>query len=339
MTRTDSLRRRLLVEGPPTLLGALALRRSFASEGGSPKDTAGGKHTARGAHTARGRFAFVLIGDVPYFRLEELMLEQMFEAFDDGLAFVIHIGDLKAGWERCDDALLEARAALLERSPVPLVYVPGDNEWSDCSRPRAGGFDPRERLDWLRRRFFSKPAAIGGRPDRDGLAFERQADARPGGLVENLRWRRDGVRFVTLNLPGGNNGLRAAGLGVEDWRARERLNAEWLRGGYALAARERDAAVVVAAHANPRFDRRRQDGYADFRALLVELSEGFPGPTLFLHGDTHRHGVEQLTPKLLRVESFGSPFANLWVRIDVDANADRPFRISRQWIDRASPPP
>jgi hypothetical protein len=309
------------------------LRRSFATEGDSPKDTPGGKHIAR------GRFAFVLIGDVPYFRLEELMLEQMFEAFDDDLAFVIHIGDLKAGWERCDDALLEARAALLERSPVPLVYVPGDNEWSDCSRPRAGGFDPHERLDWLRRRFFAKPAAVGGRADRSGLAFERQADARAGGLLENLRWRRGGVRFVTLNLPGGNNGLRAAGLGIEDWRARERLNAEWLRDSYALAARERDAAVVVAAHANPRFDRRRKDGYADFRALLVELSEGFPGPTLFLHGDTHRHTVEQLTPKLLRVEGFGSPFANLWVRIDVDANADRPFRISRQWIDRATPLP
>ncbi|MFP5407143.1 MAG: hypothetical protein ACLGHY_12685, partial [Gammaproteobacteria bacterium] len=83
----------------------------------------------------------------------------------------------------------------------------------------------------------------------------------------------------------------------------------------------------------------RTDGYAAFRALLVHESRAFPGHTLFLHGDTHHHGIERLAARLVRVESYGSPFANFWVRVDVDPAARDPFTITSRRVDQDPPPP
>ncbi len=343
-----------------------------------PTDRPLGQHATHPAvPDAQAAFAFALIGDIPYNPLEAGMLAPLFESFDADLSFAIHIGDLKASWERCDDSLLGARLALLATSPVPLVFVPGDNEWTDCGRTRAGAFDPRERLDWLRKHVFSKAAPLAaslvaqpGEPARSGPAtdpspfvgLERQADRRADGLPENLRWRHGGVRFVSLNVPGSNNGLAADGLDANDWRTRLQLNAAWLRDSYELARRDREVAMVVIAHANVGFDRDsndagrasgagrsgamtvdrlmgRTDGYAALRALLFEASNAFEGPTLFLHGDSHHHRIERLSPKLMRVESYGSPFSNLWVRIDVNPAAYDPFRISSRRVDRDPPLP
>ncbi len=298
-------------------------------------------------------FAFALIGDVPYNPLEVLVLRTVFASFDPDLAFALHVGDIKASWEACSDALLERRLALLASSPIPLVYVPGDNEWTDCARARAGRFDPRERLQWLRRRAFGAPAPTpsafaGGPSPRTPVleGFERQNEriADGNGLPENRRWRHRRVLFVTLNLPGSNDGLNADGLGPDDREQRTRANVQWLRDSYRVAADEAAAAVVVAAHANPRFGAapnrsRRVDGYAAFRTLLVDASNRFPRPTLFVHGDTHRHRVERITPKLLRVESHGSPFIDRWVRIDVEPGAAQPFRVSARSAQRASGEP
>ncbi len=287
-----------------------------------------------------GAFAFALIGDLPYNLLEVHVLEAVFESFDADLHFAVHVGDIKASWEPCSDSLLDGRITQLESSPVPLVYVPGDNEWSDCAGARAGRFDPLERLEWLRRRAFGAGMADPHPPFPPSghrlialEGIERHSDRFPDGLPENLRWTHRRVRFVTLNVPGGNNGLNVDALPRSDWERRAQANAQWLLDSYRIAADESATAVVVIAHANPRFGAARRrpwstDGYAGFRSLLENASNGFHGPTLFLHGDTHHHRVERIAPKLLRVESFGSPLSDRWVRIDVDPHASEPFRIT-----------
>lgn len=329
-------RRRRALEAAAACALAPALALAQAAAGAPPQAAARSAPPA----AAGGAFAFALIGDLPYNLLEVRVLEAVFASFDADLDFAVHVGDIKASWESCDDALLDRRVALLEASPVPLVYVPGDNEWSDCAGVRAGRFDPLERLDWLRRRAFGADASDPQRPFPPGghrlralQGIERHRDRFADGLPENLRWIHRRVRFLTLNVPGGNNGLNVDALPRSDWERRARANAQWLIDSYRVAAEESAAAVVVVAHANPRFGTTRRtpwstDGYAGFRSLLENASNGFAGPTLFVHGDTHRHSVERITPKLLRVESFGSPFSDRWVRIDVDPDAAEPFRIT-----------
>src|SRR5688572_9907562 len=79
-----------------------------------------------------------------------------------GPAFSIFVGDTKAAGERCTDAVVLGRtAAWCSRVEGPLVYTPGDNEWTDCWQDRAGRFDPLERLRRIRERFFAEPRSLG----------------------------------------------------------------------------------------------------------------------------------------------------------------------------------
>ena len=48
-----------------------------------------------------------------------------------------------------------------DRFEMPLLYTPGDNEWTDCHRPAAGTYNPLERLDAVREAFLRD--ARGGR--------------------------------------------------------------------------------------------------------------------------------------------------------------------------------
>jgi len=47
--------------------------------------------------------------------------------------------------------------------PIPVVYTPGENEWTDCHRANNGAYDPLERLSALRQVFFPVAGlALGG---------------------------------------------------------------------------------------------------------------------------------------------------------------------------------
>jgi hypothetical protein len=67
----------------------------------------------------------------------------------------------------------------------PLIYVPGENEWTDCDRANNGSYDPNERLALVRRLFASQPTSFG----QDRLRLTRQSAAYP----ENLRWTHGAV--------------------------------------------------------------------------------------------------------------------------------------------------
>jgi len=294
-----------------------------------------------------------LIGDVPYGRLEEQRLLTVLDDLSTKADLAIHVGDLKASTEPCSDTLLERRVSLLARCPIPLVFTPGDNDWLDCWRDKAGGYDPIERLEWLSRRIFAQGSLVlGGSPGPEtGLQEIEQQSQVDGGPPENLRWRAGGACWITLNLPGSNNGLNAS-IADEHRLERDRANRRWLEAGVEHAKAIGAGAMVVAVQANPRFERmkrsradtrdptgrnddgsskrrsRTEDGYEAFRSDLLRAQRESGRPMMLLHGDTHRFRHDWITPGLLRVECFGSPFAQSWVRILVDGSADPPFRVA-----------
>ena len=58
----------------------------------------------------------------------------------------MHVGDFKAQSVPCSDAEFEKIRDLFKSYPTPVVYTPGDNEWTDC---HGVGADPVERLTKL----------------------------------------------------------------------------------------------------------------------------------------------------------------------------------------------
>lgn len=290
---------------------------------------------ALAAITARAEpFTFAAFGDTPYSDAERRALPAMLAQMDaQSLAFVLHVGDIKSGDTPCDDAVYADRLALFETSRHPLLYTPGDNEWADCHRRAAGGFDPLERLRRLRAVFFAR-APLG----RTTLAVERQ-----GGLPENLRWRHGQVLFLTLHAVGSDNHRGKAGTPARaEFLARQRANLAWLAQGFAQAKRERLAGVVVAMQADPGFERlavgHPRPPYRKLLEALRRETERFPGQVLLIHGDTHWQRVDQPLrdagtrrplANFTRLEVYGSPFMG-WVKVTVDADAPALFRFEPQ---------
>ncbi|MBL8491480.1 MAG: hypothetical protein JNM82_11930 [Rhodocyclaceae bacterium] len=293
------------------------------------------------AGPARGQgFAFGLFGDLPYTRYERQHLPDLLaEMGREALAFAIHDGDIKSGGSRCDDETFQDILAVFRDAPQPLVYVPGDNEWVDCHRPAAGRYDPEERLARLRALFFAGEESLG----RRRIHVERQS--RNPAFVdyrENMRWERDGIAFLTLNLPGSQNNFRGPDGGAgpsAEFMKRAIANRAWIADAFALARRRHSPGMVIVIQGNPGIEAfnagEGHPGYRDFLAQLLDETRRFPGQVVLVHGDTHLHRIDHplLDPltrapvtNFRRVETFGSPFMG-WVKGWADAASPEVFRF------------
>jgi len=274
-----------------------------------------------GAETWR----FGLIGDVPYSDHERRELPLMLDQIaGSGVDFMAHIGDFKHGKDRCDDSLFADRHQLFEASRAPFVFVPGDNEWTDCDRLSNGAYDPLERLDKLRRLFWNDGFTLGQRK----LPLQRQA----GGYPEHARFRLGPVLFVSLNIPGGFNNFGLTDTPSPEYAARNPVVLAWLADSFALARREGLAGIVLLFQANPGFKHFSQGlGHQGYRAFLEQLQAetmNFSGQVVAVHGDTHRsridHPLRDASGKPLanftRVETFGYPIMG-WTEGRIDTGS------------------
>ncbi len=274
---------------------------------------------------------FAIIGDTPYSAYERAELPKMLEAIADSQAqFVAHIGDFKSGKDRCDDVLFESRRHLFNASRAPFVFVPGDNEWSDCDRISNGSYDPFERLNKLRSLFMSDGFSLGQKK----LALERQA----GNYPEHSRFRLGPVLFVTLNLPGGNNNWGLTSQASPEFLSRNPVVIDWLKESFALARRDKLAGIVLLFQADPEFKHFNQgighQGYREFLELLRHETSQYTGQVVAVHGDSHISRIDRpLRDKqgrpmsnFVRVETFGYPMMG-WTRGVIDTESSALFRF------------
>jgi hypothetical protein len=78
----------------------------------------------------------------------------------------VSIGDIKNGSSRCDTSYFQLIRSDFDGFADPLVYTPGDNEWTDCHQANNGGYQPAgptppggepARLETVRAIFFDHP--------------------------------------------------------------------------------------------------------------------------------------------------------------------------------------
>lgn len=277
-------------------------------------------------------FVFAVMGDAPYNEREEAPHAAMLERMNsEALAFIVHVGDFKAGnASPCTDALFARRKAQFDASAHPFVYTPGDNEWTDCRRPGNGPFDPLERLAKLRQMFFADDLSLGRR--RMPTAAQRDRSGTCGAYPENRAWTHLRVRFVTLNIPGSDNNVGFDAASDAEARCRNDANRRWLERAVAESADAQTRALVVLIQANPWFTRKPV--YEDFLAQLQAAAQRLRKPVLFVHGDTHTYRVDmpfrdatgQPLANLVRLETYGSPFVG-WVKVRVDPADPDVFRF------------
>ncbi len=316
------------------------------------------------------RFEFALIGDMPYDARHEREFANVIQQIDAAdLAFVVHNGDFwwdggqwteqAGGLPPCSDETFQNRLGLARRSKHPFIFVPGDNEWTDCHRAKPRTHDPLERLTKLRRMFFQGDRSLGRRTIR----LTRQSeDTRYAKFRENVRWTAAEVLFVTLHLVGSNNNLGRTPEMDAEYAERNAATLAWMRQGFELATRSGSKAIMLIAQADPRFENswpsyvqqrymlaglgfqspetRRATGFDDFLAALEKETIAFGKPVVYVHGDSHIFRVDKplfgsasrrVIENFTRVETFGHPDAH-WLRAIVDPEDPQVFSFRQEIV-------
>jgi len=306
--------------------------------------------------TSPQTFSFGLWGDMPYKKAGDgPKLPAVLQSLNQSdIAFSLYDGDIKDGSSQCTDDVYTDALNMFGSLKKPVVYVPGDNEWTDCHRLNNGGMDPLERLAHIRRVMFASPSSLG----QTQMALEHQG--KPGEkFVENTRFSHGGVVFVGINMPGSNNNLvlnakecanKSARTPAQcdaanaEYLERDSANVSWLQASFAQAKAEQALGLVLVVQGDPGFDLPETEaidesaapgvsGYRHFMSQLVQQTEAFPGQVLLVHGDTHFFKIDkplykpgQTLTNLTRVETFGSPALH-WVRVVVDPASSHLFQV------------
>ncbi len=299
-------------------------------------------------------FSLGLWGDMPYAKAKDApaIPSLIADMNASDIAFSIYDGDIKDGSSECTDQIYLDAVTMFDSFTKPVVYVPGDNEWTDCHRVNNGGWDNLERLDHLRKVMFATPESFGQQkltPDHQGA---------PGGkFAENVRFSRDGAMFVGLNVPGSNNNKvngdkdcskksartpEQCAADNAEYAERDAANIDWMAASFAKAKGEGDKGIMIVIQADPGFDvpetedtdesrLPERDGYAAFLDALTAETMAFDGQVVLVHGDTHYFKIDKPLPNathmlanFTRVQTFGSPNVH-WLKVDVDATTPEVF--------------
>lgn len=263
----------------------------FSGLGGAAGASAGvaGPSTQHEDNHRNPGFTFAVIGDIPYGATQIAEFPDRIGQInaDRQVQLVDHLGDIKNGSSRCDDAYYATIKSDFDMFRDPLVYTPGDNEWTDCHRVNNGAYNPLERLAAVRKDFFPRPGiTLGQHPIR-------VASQTAQGYPENVSYQRDDVAFAAVHLVGSNNSLAPwSGLGLAaptpeqsaEVLGRTAADIQLIRDTFAAARRDHNRAVVLLTQADM-FDVTVPDpAYADccaftpIVAALAQESRKFRGP-------------------------------------------------------------
>jgi hypothetical protein len=254
----------------------------------------------------------------------------------------MHLGDIKNGSSQCTTSYFEQIRADFDLFEDPLVFTPGDNEWTDCHRPNNGSYNPLERLTKVRQLFFPHPGHTLGQHAVDVTAQTTQ------GYPENVTYERAQVAFAAVHIVGSNNSLApwtgnttATPEQTAEVLGRTAADIGLIRDTFQLAASHRDRAVVLLTQADMFDPTVANPSQADFGAYkplvqtLIEESNAFGGPVYLINGDSHVYNQDHpLAAGSSWLSFYGQAAAatNL-TRVTVDGSSN-----ARDWLKVTSNP-
>ena len=272
---------------------------------------------------------FTAIGDQPYFSDEAFSALIRKINADTSSQLTIHVGDIKSGSTTCSDERFLSVKKLFDEFSKPLIYTPGDNEWTDCHRTSNGSYNQLERLQKLRTLFFEQSTSLGQKK----IKLERQGDIAPtyNAYIENARWTTQQITFITIHQVGSNNNLDPNIPGaIEEYKKRNGANMAWLKDSFNDANNKNSLAIVIAMQSDI-FDAYvpKESGFKDFIQTITALAKSYKKPILLIQGDSHQFKVDQpikdsnsaTVPNILRMIV---PGANLVEAVQVKVDTQQP---------------
>jgi hypothetical protein len=303
--------RRLIALGVPAMVLSLVLAVAASAGNGTPINEG-----------SANVLTLAVYGDAPYGTTPTDTAElQATPAFIDSVNadpkvdLVLHVGDIHSGKQYCTQSYDQAIYDLWTQYKDPLVYTPGDNEWTDCHKSGEGGNvkdadgnyvdyangNPVANLALVRSIFFPEPGVTLGARKKQVLSQAQNYDpAHPSDsqFVENVMWEQSQVLFVTLNIPGGSNNdadpwYGAAITAAQTQESAERTAADlrWLDAAFARAKADGVDAVLIGVQADMwDLDGKTPahlTGYEPLVASIASHTLDFGKPVLLFNGDSH----------------------------------------------------
>ncbi len=278
------------------------------------------------ADRGSGGYTFAVIGDLPYGDPAAAAFPGVVDRInaDRDLELIAHLGDIKSGSTVCSDEYFSFVRGQFDRFTEPLIYTPGDNEWTDCHRPTNGPYNPLERLDAIRATFFDRP----GRTLADRERIRSQARY---GYPENVQWSESEVTFAAVHIVGSNNGMApwtgntaATPEQTAEVLGRTAAAIEGIHDAFDAARHHRSRAVMIMTQADMFDPTVAQPTYANYYAFtpivqtLITEADDFRGPVYLVNGDSHVYNEDQPL-------AAGSPWLDLY---GVDGSTDNLTRIT-----------
>ena len=280
------------------------------------------------------RLTIAVIGDVPYGTDQEATFGDLIGAVNDDpqVRIVVHVGDFKSGSTTCSDERFAGVRAAFDEFEDPVVYTPGDNEWTDCHRVNNGQYDPLERLDALRELFFDTPGRTLGRR-------AMSVNAQPS-LVENAQWIESRVVFATLHVIGSNNGLAPwTGIGfaaptpeqAAEVEARIEAALAWIDSAFDAAEAGDLDGVVLAMQADT-FNPAPTSAQQAIVDRIGARTAAFDGEVMLLQGDSHTFVADDplALENFTRVVVHGETLPFEYLRLTIDPRDPELFSLERR---------
>ena len=220
--------------------------------------------------------------------------------------FVVHVGDAMRGNIECPDKAIGVFLEALSQHSSPLIYTPGDNDWSECIsakwKPniinrikrryvmwrykdvfRDPIYDSRRALRTIRQLAFPPSVSLGKRT----IPLSRQNElASFKAFPENAHWVRHGILAATFHIIGGANNYQRDRA---EFERRNMANLSWLDTVFGLAAQEKIVGIILFAQEAP-FGYRQANheqlgpGYNSFNKELTRQVRELQKPIIFIHG-------------------------------------------------------
>ena len=285
-------------------------------------------------------FKFIALGDMPYNIPEDYVrYERLIQRINSkSPAFSIFVGDTKSGSTPCSDEYNLIVEGYFKKFISPLLYSPGDNEWTDCHRPLAGSYDPIERLQTLRQKFFQSKFSLG----KQKISLTRQSDLDPhfSKFVENSLWVKNHFLFVNVHITGSNNNFERDDRSKAEYYERNQANLSWIKYAFQQALKMNYQGIIFSYQADMFFSPKQaiesESGYRETLQLLSTSAEAFKKPVLLIHGDSHRLVIDQplktvdqkhVLENVIRLEVMGANEVQA-VEIQVNPGQEQPFSFT-----------
>jgi hypothetical protein len=243
------------------------------------------------------KFTFSTLGDMPYFLPEDFpRFENVIKGINKApIAFSVHVGDFKSSSTPCSDEAFNKILGYFETFKKPLIYTPGDNEWTDCHKKEAGAFSPEERLETLRKLYFKSPQSFG--QEKMALIPESYLPAFKK-YVENTRWDYGNIAFATFHAIGSNNNFLPTNTTTfnQEFYERDAANVAWIKETFKHAKEAQLAGIVFFTQADmfgEKKDLKEASGFINILKTLQEESIAFGKPVLLVNGDSHEYIVDK----------------------------------------------